>query len=239
MICLIFRCIFWKTGALFASRVGGASTGQLPMTSRGQSTKWNCFSPLTSSPTLRRADHKVAKQLAPPSPNSKFQHWFQLLQQPNPGIPNPWPSQSKRLSGMWQNPFPIQFLHLHTRWSFEPLPFMPRNSWANTFCQQAKGTLPVCFRGKIIQQNFEKMALKNKPENWIIWSYQRSSGILVMARFKNCNRTNPMGHKPHQGSANLFGFSLGACRAEPWPAKLTVCHQKKSQVPKMEVWKPV
>lgn len=131
MICLIFRCIFWKTGALFASRVGGASTGQLPMTSRGQSTKWNCFSPLTSSPTLHRADHKVAKQLAPPSPNSKFQHWFQLLQQPNPGIPNPWPSQSKRLSGMWQNPFPIQFLDLHTRWSSGRPPFPP-NSWAKT-----------------------------------------------------------------------------------------------------------
>ena len=54
------------------------------------------------------------------------------LQQPIriPTLPSqPRPSsQSKRLSEMWQNPFPIQFLDLHTRWSFEPLPFMPRNS---------------------------------------------------------------------------------------------------------------
>ena len=29
--------------------------------------------------------------------------------------------------------------------------------------------------------------------------------------------------KPHQGSVSLFDFSLGACRAEPWPAELAGC----------------
>ena len=84
---------------------------------------------------------------------------------------------------MWQNLCPTQFLHLHTRWSFEPLPFMPRNSWANTFCQQAKGTLPVCFRGEIIEQNFEKMALKIKPEDLTTFRTMKDQGPLHWSGF--------------------------------------------------------